>query len=143
MLGVTPEPFVSGYVASKFAIRGLTASIRQERRATPGIHVRAILPAATDTPIYQKAASVFGRKPWSILPVYRAERAASAIVGARRLCIRVGTRLADRWSSGSSPLPDRGSSSRQKRSSRMWAICEPACVIRTFLADGAGTGQRL
>lgn len=32
---------------------------------------------------------------------------------------------------------------RPKRSSRMTAICEPACVIRRFLVDGAGTGQWL
>ncbi|TIM31026.1 MAG: SDR family NAD(P)-dependent oxidoreductase [Mesorhizobium sp.] len=93
MLGVAPEPYVSVYVASKFFIRGLTASIRQELRTTPGIHVCAILPAAIDTPIYQKAANVFGRKARSIIPVYSAERAASAIVGAAshpRREIRVG-----------------------------------------------------
>ncbi|ESX26537.1 hypothetical protein X767_04440 [Mesorhizobium sp. LSJC264A00] len=93
MLGVIPEPFVSVYVASKFAIRGLTASIRQELRATPHIHVCSILPAAIDTPIYQKAANMYGRKARSLMPVYRAERAASAIIGAAtypRREIRVG-----------------------------------------------------
>lgn len=152
MLGVTPEPFVSAYVASKFAIRGLTASIREELRATPGIHVCAILPAAVDTPIYQKAANVFGRKARSIVPVYRAGRAAAAIIAAAtypRREIRVGGfahalelgwRIAPSRSSGSSPSSDRASTSRLKQSDRMRAICEPAQAITSFRADGAITG---
>ena len=84
MLGVVPEPCVSAYVASKFAIRGLTASIRQETSRTPGIHVCTILPAAIDTPIYQKAGNLSGRGTRSILPVYGSERAARAIVGAAK-----------------------------------------------------------
>ncbi|WMT92888.1 SDR family oxidoreductase [Pelagibacterium sp. H642] len=80
MLGVVSEPNVSAYVASKFAIRGLTASIRQEMANSPSIRVCTILPAAIDTPIYQKAGNLCGKRARSILPVYRTERAAKAIL---------------------------------------------------------------
>lgn len=84
MLGVVSEPNVSAYVASKFAIRGLTASIRQEMADYPSIHVCTVLPAAIDTPMYQKAGNVFGKRARSILPVYRTDRAAKAILSAAR-----------------------------------------------------------
>lgn len=84
MLGVIPEPNVSAYVTSKFAIRGLSAVIRQEAREARDIHVCTVLPAAVDTPIYQKAGNLFGSRARSILPVYRAERAARAIVSAAK-----------------------------------------------------------
>jgi short-subunit dehydrogenase len=82
MLAVVGEPYVSAYVATKFAIRGLTACLRQETENRPNIHVCAVLPAAVDTPIYQKAGNVFGRKARSIFPVYSPERVADAIVSA-------------------------------------------------------------
>jgi short-subunit dehydrogenase len=81
LLGIIAEPYASAYVATKFAIRGLTASLRQEARNRPHLHICAVLPWAIDTPIYQKAANVFGRKPRSIFPVYASERVAEAIVG--------------------------------------------------------------
>jgi len=93
MLGVASEPYLSAYVTSKFAIRGLSASIRQEVAACPGIRVCTILPAAVDTPIYQKGGNHFGRKARSIVPVYHVARAARAVVRAAhrpRREIRVG-----------------------------------------------------
>jgi NAD(P)-dependent dehydrogenase (short-subunit alcohol dehydrogenase family) len=79
VLGVVGEPHVSAYVASKFAIRGLTACLRQEVRHLPGIHICCVLPAALDTPIYQHAANYTEHSPRSIVPVYKPERAANAI----------------------------------------------------------------
>jgi short-subunit dehydrogenase len=93
MLGVASEPYLSAYITSKFAIRGLSASIRQEVVACPGIRVCTILPAAVDTPIYQKAGNYFGREARSIVPVYQVQRAAKAVVRAAhrpRREIRVG-----------------------------------------------------
>jgi len=57
VLGMVGEPYVSAYVTSKFALRGLTACLRQEMRAFPNIHVCAVLPSALDTPIYQRAGN--------------------------------------------------------------------------------------
>jgi short-subunit dehydrogenase len=80
MLGVMPEPYVSAYVATKFAIRGLSACLRQELREFPDIHVCTVLPAAVDTPIYRKAGNYYRRKARSIFPVYSPERVARTVV---------------------------------------------------------------
>ena len=80
MLGVVPEPYVSAYVASKFAIRGFTGCLRQKVREASNIHICTVLPAAIDTPIYQKAANYTGLEPRAIFPVYVPQRAADAII---------------------------------------------------------------
>jgi NAD(P)-dependent dehydrogenase (short-subunit alcohol dehydrogenase family) len=74
------EPYVSAYVASKFAIRGWSACLRQELADTPGIHVCTVLPSPFDTPIYQKAGNLTGRQPRSIWPVGDATDVAAAVV---------------------------------------------------------------
>jgi short-subunit dehydrogenase len=84
LLGMASEPFASAYVASKFAIRGLTSCLRQEVRDAPRIHVCAVLPAALDTPIYQHAANYMGRAARSIFPVHDAEKVANAILRLSR-----------------------------------------------------------
>lgn len=73
MLGVIAEPQLTAYVATKFAIRGFTASLRQEMQDRPGIPICTMLPAAIDTPIYQKAGNLAGRRVRSIIPVYAVE----------------------------------------------------------------------
>jgi NAD(P)-dependent dehydrogenase (short-subunit alcohol dehydrogenase family) len=74
------EPYVSAYVTSKFAIRGWSASLRQEVLNTPGIHVCTVLPSPFDTPIYQKAGNYFGRQGRSIWPVGDPMDVAAAVV---------------------------------------------------------------
>lgn len=69
LLGVMGEPYVSAYVATKFAIRGLTACLRQEARDFPELHVYCVLPPAVDTPIYQKAGNLMGKRSRAIYPV--------------------------------------------------------------------------
>jgi short-subunit dehydrogenase len=80
VLGVVPEPYATAYVASKFAIGGLTACLRQETREYRDIHVCAVLPPAVDTPIYQHAGNFSGKAVRSIIPVYSPERVARTIV---------------------------------------------------------------
>jgi short-subunit dehydrogenase len=80
LLGMAGEPYVSPYVASKFAVRGFTACLRQEFRDVPDIRVCLVMPWAVDTPIYSKAANFFGRRARSIIPVVAPERVARAIV---------------------------------------------------------------
>ena len=84
VLGLASEPYASAYIASKFAIRGLTSCLRQELRDFPNIHVCAVLPAALDTPIYQHAGNFMAKKARSIVPVYDPLRAAKAIVRLSR-----------------------------------------------------------
>ncbi len=54
-------PFSSGYVASKFALRGFAESVREELRAE-GIKVVSIFPGAIDTPLWDQVDSQFDRK---------------------------------------------------------------------------------
>lgn len=80
LLGMMGEPLASPYVATKFAVRGFTACLRQEFERVPGIHICLVMPWAVDTPIYNKLGNVFGRRARSILPVIAAERVARTIV---------------------------------------------------------------
>ncbi|WP_207459958.1 SDR family oxidoreductase [Azospirillum sp. SYSU D00513] len=74
------EPFASAYVASKFAIRGLSDSLREEWMDEPGIRICTVLPGVIDTPLFQHAANYEGRPVKAMAPVYPAERVAETIV---------------------------------------------------------------
>jgi NAD(P)-dependent dehydrogenase (short-subunit alcohol dehydrogenase family) len=78
-----PAPFVSPYIASKFAIEGWTASLRQELGSS-GVSVAAVLPASIDTPLFDHAGNWFGRRPKPLEPVNDPERVARAIVRCAR-----------------------------------------------------------
>lgn len=80
MLGVVAQPYAGAYVASKFAIRGLSECLRQELQDEPDIHVCTVLPAAVDTPVYQHAANYLGRAVRPIRPLYPASAVADVIV---------------------------------------------------------------
>jgi len=86
ILGVIAQPYGSAYTMSKFAVRGLTFSLRQELRLTgvKGVHVTTVLPAAIDTPVYASAANHSGRRISPPPPVYRPERVAATIVAQLR-----------------------------------------------------------
>jgi NAD(P)-dependent dehydrogenase (short-subunit alcohol dehydrogenase family) len=80
MLSVTGWPYAGAYVASKFAIRGLSECLREELRDAPHIHVCTLMPAAIDTPIFANGANY---TPWparAVPPVYDAEIVARAMV---------------------------------------------------------------
>lgn len=61
MGGWSPTPYAAAYAASKFGLRGLTASLREELRDQPGIRVSAVFPALVDTPGFLHGANVSGR----------------------------------------------------------------------------------
>jgi short-subunit dehydrogenase len=77
--GAMPSPYQGSYVATKFGVRGLSASLRQELRGTK-IRVCAVLPAAVDTPVYRVAANYTGRALAPLRPLYTADQAAKVIV---------------------------------------------------------------
>lgn len=81
MVATSGQPFSSAYAASKWAIRGLSETLRMELLDAPGIHVCTVLPATIDTPLFQHAANYTGRAPRAIPPVYPPERVAAIIVG--------------------------------------------------------------
>ena len=60
MGGFAPTPFTASYTASKFGLRGFTASLRQELAAHRNIHACAIFPAMTDTPGFAHGANQSG-----------------------------------------------------------------------------------
>jgi short-subunit dehydrogenase len=76
-------PYLSPYVASKYAVRGLSDSLRQEVQGED-IEVVTVLPASIDTPLFQHAANFTGRAVQPIKPIYRPEQVASTIVRCAR-----------------------------------------------------------
>jgi NAD(P)-dependent dehydrogenase (short-subunit alcohol dehydrogenase family) len=72
-------PYFSAYVASKWAVRGFSASLRQEL-VSDDVDVCTILPASIDTPLFQHAANYMGRAMKALNPTYDAEQVAAAMV---------------------------------------------------------------
>lgn len=72
-------PYFSAYVASKWAVRGFSASLRQELR-NDDVDVCTILPAAIDTPLFQHAANYMGRAMKALNPTYDPQQVARAMV---------------------------------------------------------------
>ena len=58
--GLSPYPFASAYVASKYALTGLSSSLREELREY-NIKVISVHPGAVDTPLWDKSESNFPR----------------------------------------------------------------------------------
>jgi short-subunit dehydrogenase len=84
MLGALGQAYAGVYVMTKFAVRGLSTSLRQELAldGATGIHVATVLPATIDTPIFRHGANVTGREVRPAPPVYPPEKVAKAIVRA-------------------------------------------------------------
>ncbi|MFI2371178.1 SDR family oxidoreductase [Streptomyces sp. NPDC018833] len=87
IVGVVSQPYTHAYGMSKYAIRALSASLRQELRLDKAkdIHVCTVLPATIDTPLFEHAANYTGRKPVAMPPVYSPERVARTIVDLVRV----------------------------------------------------------
>ena len=62
MGGWAPTPFAAAYTASKFGLRGFSASLRQELASHQHIHVCGVFPAIVDTPGLEHGANVTGKK---------------------------------------------------------------------------------
>ena len=80
MVSMVGQPYASAYVASKFAVRGLSEALRQELLDQPDIHVCTVLPASIDTPLFQHAANYTGRAVKPLTPTYPPERVAEVMV---------------------------------------------------------------
>jgi hypothetical protein len=76
------QPYMSAYVASKHAIRGLGMSLRQELwlQGYRDVHICTVMPATIDTPLFQHAANYSGRAVDAMPPVYEAQRVARTIL---------------------------------------------------------------
>ncbi|WP_068691823.1 SDR family oxidoreductase, partial [Thermobifida halotolerans] len=84
--GVVAQPYNHAYSATKFAVRALSASLRQELRleGDRGIHVCSVLPVTIDTPFFDHAANHTGRRVRAMPPVHTPEHVARAIVNLVR-----------------------------------------------------------
>ncbi|WP_066380149.1 MULTISPECIES: SDR family oxidoreductase [unclassified Anabaena] len=82
-VGVTGQPYTIPYTISKYAIRGLSDSLRMELYLdnAPDIHVCTVLPGSIDTPIFQHAGNYTGRQTKPMTPLYPAKQVAEAIAG--------------------------------------------------------------
>jgi hypothetical protein len=72
-------PYTSPYVASKFAIRGFSESLREEMMGEP-INICTIMPGSIDTPLFQHSANYSGRASKPVPPIYDPAEVAEAIV---------------------------------------------------------------
>lgn len=88
MAGTMGQPYAAAYVASKWAVRGLSEALRMEVMDQPGIQVCAVLPPSIDTPLFQHAANYAGRAVQPIPPVYSPEQVAETIVAVARRPVR-------------------------------------------------------
>lgn len=80
LLGRITAPWMSSYSVSKWGVRALARTLRQETRDAPGIHVCELVPGGVDTPIYTSAANYAGFVGRPPPPVDSAERLGAAIV---------------------------------------------------------------
>lgn len=78
IVGVIAQPYTHAYGMTKFAIRALSTSLRQELwlDGAVGINVCTVLPPTIDTPLFQHAANYTGREAVAMPPVYTPERVA-------------------------------------------------------------------
>jgi NAD(P)-dependent dehydrogenase (short-subunit alcohol dehydrogenase family) len=88
MAGTVGQPFASAYVASKWAVRGLSEAVRMEVMDQPGIHVCTVLPPSIDTPLFQHAANYAGQAVRPLPPVYSPEQVADTLVAVVRKPVR-------------------------------------------------------
>jgi short-subunit dehydrogenase len=61
LAGWAPTPFAASYTATKFALRGLSSSLRAELSDHPDIHVCTVFPSLVDTPGLAHGANMSGR----------------------------------------------------------------------------------
>ena len=80
LLGHITAPWMSPYTVSKWALRGLARTLRQEARELPGVQVCLLSPGSVDTPIYTGAANYAGFVGRPPPPVDSAQRMGEAIV---------------------------------------------------------------
>ncbi len=78
------QPFVPSYVISKFALRGLSETLRSEIADYPNVHVCTLLPYTIDTPHFQAGANGVGRQARAMPPIQSPEKVARALLDLAR-----------------------------------------------------------
>jgi short-subunit dehydrogenase len=85
--GRIAAPYASAYSATKHAVVGFSAALRQELRleGKRHVHVSVVLPATIDTPLFHHAANFTGVEVKALPPVYPPDKVARTIA---RLVVR-------------------------------------------------------
>jgi NAD(P)-dependent dehydrogenase (short-subunit alcohol dehydrogenase family) len=84
VLAVVPNPMVPVYNMTKFAIRGLTLSLRNAYPRRGRIRVCEVMPGPIDTPMFERAANYTGHQLRAVPPASAPARVASAYVRCAR-----------------------------------------------------------
>lgn len=84
LLGEIATPYMSSYVTSKWAVRGLARVLAIEARDLPDVHVCIVSPGGVDTPVYLQAANYAGFVGRPPPPVDSPEKVARAVVRTLR-----------------------------------------------------------
>jgi NAD(P)-dependent dehydrogenase (short-subunit alcohol dehydrogenase family) len=77
--GRVSSPQVSPYVASKYAVRALSESLRGELVDEDDVHIVLVMPEAVDTPIFDHGANYSGHGIRPVPPVLSVEEVAAGI----------------------------------------------------------------
>lgn len=80
VLGKVGQPYVPSYVISKFALQGMTETLRKALSEEPDIHVCTLLPYAIDTPHFEEGANLTGYDARAMPPMQPPEKVARALV---------------------------------------------------------------
>jgi NAD(P)-dependent dehydrogenase (short-subunit alcohol dehydrogenase family) len=80
VLGKVGQPYVPSYVISKFALQGLSETLRKALAEERDIHVCTLLPYAIDTPHFEDGANHVGLDPHAMPPMQSPEVVARALV---------------------------------------------------------------
>lgn len=80
ILSEVGQPYVPSYVISKFALKGLTETLRTALADEPDVHVCTLLPYTIDTPHFQAGANHVGLRPHALPPMQSPEKVARALV---------------------------------------------------------------
>jgi NAD(P)-dependent dehydrogenase (short-subunit alcohol dehydrogenase family) len=80
LLASIAAPTMGAYITAKWGQLGMVRTLQQELRDLPRVHVSAVAPGGTTTPIYQQAATVLGHTGHPPPPVYTPERVARAVI---------------------------------------------------------------
>lgn len=80
ILGKVGQPYVPSYVVSKFAVRGLSETLRTALADQPNIHVCTLLPYAFASPHFESGANRMGLDAHPMPPQQPIEKVARALV---------------------------------------------------------------
>jgi NAD(P)-dependent dehydrogenase (short-subunit alcohol dehydrogenase family) len=80
VLGKVGQPYVPSYVITKFALQGLSETLRKALAEEPDIHVCTLVPYAIDTPHFEHGANHVGLDARAMPPMQPPEKVARALV---------------------------------------------------------------